>query len=98
MRYTKQAAAAALTCAALAAGSASAIAGEANSLSCMRAAKEVRTALDGNKTSPNYEAAITHRNDGLVACNGGFYKMGMEHYAVALKLLGVEMKAELPRT
>lgn len=88
MHYTKPAAVAALICAALAAGAASANAAEADTRSCLREGKEVRAALDGNKTSPNYEAAMTKRNEGLLACNSGYYKLGMAHYAAALKLLG----------
>ncbi len=88
MRYTKPAAGAAIVLAVLASGAAPANAGKANNLSCVRSGKDVRTALDANKTSPNYEAAMTKRNQGLFACNSGFYKLGMAHYTAALKLLG----------
>lgn len=78
-----------LICAALLSGTAlAATTADANNLSCMRTAKEVRAALDNNKNSPNYQPAMVKRNQGLVACNSGFYKLGMAHYTAALKLLG----------
>lgn len=88
MGYTKPAASAVIILTVLAFGAAPASAGQANNLSCMQVSKDVRTALDSNKNSPNYKAAMSKRNQGLFACNSGFYKLGMAHYAAALKLLG----------
>lgn len=93
MRYTKPVASAAFILAALAFGTGSVSAGQADNLRCVRAGKEVRTALDANKTSSNYDAAMAKRSEGIRACNSGFYKMGLERYSEALKLLGADKKS-----
>ncbi|MDE3114793.1 MAG: hypothetical protein KGL26_04245 [Pseudomonadota bacterium] len=72
----------------------SANAAEANARNCLTVAKQVRVALDANKASPNYAAAMSHRNSGLLACNGGFYKMGIAHYEAALTLLHADAQVD----
>ena len=65
----------------------SANAADATARSCLAVAKQVRAALDANKASPNYGTAMSHRNNGLLACNSGNYQMGIAHYEAALTLL-----------
>ncbi|MBU6442815.1 MAG: hypothetical protein KGI68_15310 [Alphaproteobacteria bacterium] len=94
MHIRKDLTAAIVVSAAVAMTALSANAADANANSCLTAAKQVRTALDANKTSPNYDAAMSHRNNGLLACNSGFYKMGVAHYDAALKLLHADTQAD----
>jgi len=93
MHHGKWSAAVVLVSAAMALAT-SAHAAEANVHSCIATAKDVRAALDAGKTSPNYEAAMSQRNQGLLACNAGFYDRGVAHYAVALHLLAADARAQ----
>lgn len=61
--------------------------------SCLNLAAQVRTALDSNPQSANYEAAMKERNYGLSFCNNGFYAKGVAHYSRALEILGVPQKS-----
>ena len=61
---------------------------------CLSLAEQVKTALSNNSQSPNYEAAKQERNYGLEFCNASFYSKGVAHYQQALKLLGVDQKAD----
>jgi hypothetical protein len=56
---------------------------------CTNMATQVKTALDANSSSSNYSAAMKEKNNGRDFCNSGMYKVGIDHYAQALKLLGV---------
>ena len=62
--------------------------------SCLERASQVKTALDANAQSANYEGAMKERNYGLAFCNGGFYAKGISHYDRALQLLGVAQNAD----
>jgi len=93
MHHGKWSAAAVLVSAAMALAT-TAHAAEANARSCIATAKDVRAALDTNKTSPNYEAAMSQRSQGLLACNTGLYDRGLAHYAAALHLLGADARAQ----
>ena len=56
---------------------------------CHAMATQVRTALDANQSSSNFADATKEKNYGRDFCNNAMYKIGLEHYAQALKLLGV---------
>jgi hypothetical protein len=56
---------------------------------CNTMATQVKTALDANQTSSNFDAAKKEKNYGRDFCTNAMYKVGMDHYAQALKLLGV---------
>jgi len=55
---------------------------------CLNVAAQVKTALDSNTQSANYEDAMKERNYGLAFCNSAFYGKGVAHYNRALQLLG----------
>lgn len=55
------------------------------SATCVAAAGQVATALNGAQSS---DAARKEKRLGLEACNAGFYHQGMVHYARAMELLG----------
>ena len=75
-------------CAMAAMGATAASAAEASADSCMSMASQVKTALDANQQSPNLAAATKEKNYGRDFCTNAMYKVGVEHYAQALKLLG----------
>ena len=62
--------------------------------SCLNVAAQVKTALDSNTQSANYEAAMKERNYGLAFCNSGFYTKGVSHYGRALQILGVAQSSD----
>jgi hypothetical protein len=62
--------------------------------SCLNVAAQVKTALDANAQSANYEDAMKERNYGLAFCNGGYYAKGVAHYGRALQILGVAQHAD----
>jgi hypothetical protein len=62
--------------------------------SCLNVAAQVKTALDSNTQSANYEDAMKERNYGLAFCNGGYYAKGVSHYGHALQILGVAQHAD----
>lgn len=66
----------------------------ANVESCLSSASQLKTALDANAQSPNYEAAMKERNYALSYCNSGFYAKGVSHYSRALQLLGVAQSSD----
>ena len=63
-------------------------AAQASADTCMSMASQVKTALDANQSSPNLAAATKEKNYGRDFCNNAMYKVGMNHYAQAMKLLG----------
>ena len=62
--------------------------------SCLNVAAQVKTALDSNTQSANYEAAMKERSYGLAYCNSSFYAKGISHYDRALQLLGVAQSSD----
>ena len=69
-------------------GSASlAVAQEVSASSCRDMEVQVRSALVSNP-SGDRDAAEREQNAGRNLCNHGYYKVGMDHFAQALKLLG----------
>ena len=56
---------------------------------CHSKADQVRTALDANQNSANYAAAKKESDAGRDFCQQSQYRIGVNHYAAALKLLGV---------
>ena len=76
--------------AALAMGATAANAAEASADTCLSMASKVKTALDGAQSSPNYDQANKEKGYGRDFCSHGMYKVGIDHYAQALKLLGVQ--------
>jgi hypothetical protein len=52
-------------------------------------ATQTRTALQSNQQSANYEQARKEDGYGRDFCANGMQKEGLQHYAQALKLLGV---------
>jgi hypothetical protein len=62
--------------------------------SCLNVAAQVKTALDANAQSANFEDAMKERNYGLAFCNGGYYAKGVSHYNRALEILGVAQHAD----
>jgi hypothetical protein len=57
--------------------------------SCQMMADQVKTALDAHQDSANVAQATKEKNFGRDFCNESMYKVGLQHYAEALKLLGV---------
>ncbi len=90
MRIGKWSAAASMVCIGIAMSALSAQAADADQRSCIHAEHDVRVALDANANAPQHDAARAEKTAGLLACNGGFYKMGMAHYKAALTLLGAQ--------
>jgi len=73
-----------------AAGATAASAEEAATVSsCHNLADQVRTAIDNNEQSANFDQAKRERTYGLEFCSNGFYDKGVAHYRHALSLLGV---------
>ncbi len=85
MTIAKSAATAAIL--ALALGTAPAIASPQGD--CAQTGKKVNDALDSNQQSPKYQDALKEAHNGRDFCLAGFYKLGLDHYANALKILGV---------
>jgi hypothetical protein len=87
MQFTKM-----LVCAAVimsAASVASAQEQTASLNSCTNMSGQVKSALDSNQQSSNYEAARKESRMGQEYCTNTFYATGVAHYEQALKLLGV---------
>ena len=76
-------------CATMAIGSTAAFAMDTTASDCRAKGEQVRTALEANSSSSNYSSAMKERNTGRDLCMNSRYQMGVEHYAAALKLLGV---------
>jgi hypothetical protein len=64
-----------------------ALAQEATDAGCRAIDMQVGTALESSQTGDR-DQALRERNSGRQFCNHGFYKIGTEHLANALKLLG----------
>lgn len=70
----------------LAAGST--VASAADDTTCRQLQSQVSTALDTNQQAANHDEAVKERNLGRDFCVHGYYKVGSDHLAQALKLLG----------
>ena len=91
MRNVKWMAGIAILSGALACAAAPANAADSASLSgCASLQSQVKTALQSNAQSPNYENAVKEQRYGVEFCSNGFYQNGVSHYSEALKLLGVD--------
>jgi hypothetical protein len=88
MRYASIAAGAALSLSLVAAATSVLAAEEATAATCQSMEAQVRSALDGSQQSGSQQDAIKERKSGHEYCARGFYKLGMEHFDQALKLLG----------
>jgi hypothetical protein len=86
MTYLKSVTAVALV--SLAMGVTSAIAQEATGSACNEQSRKVTAALSANQQSAQYQDARHEADSGRDYCRAGFYKVGLDHYASALKLLG----------
>jgi hypothetical protein len=87
MRYASITAGAALSLSIVAITSVSA-AEEATAANCQSMEAQVRSVLDSSQGSSGQQDAIKERKAGHEYCARGFYKLGMEHFDHALKLLG----------
>ena len=56
---------------------------------CAEQGQKVNTALAANQQSPQYQDALKEAHNGRDFCLNGYYKVGLTHYANALKMLGV---------
>ncbi len=63
---------------------------DANSATCIQKSEQVKTALNENQNSSNYEAAVAERRYGDEWCGGGLFQRGIAHYDQALSLLGAK--------
>lgn len=73
----------------LAIGASSANAEEASQGACAQAQSKISHALSSDADSAGHDAATKESHYGRDFCNNGLYKQGMEHYARAMKLLGI---------
>jgi hypothetical protein len=73
----------------LAASAAGAYAGEPTEGLCRNMDLQVGTALEANQSTGRDEA-VRERNSARAYCNRGYYKLGTQHFAQALKLLGAQ--------
>lgn len=69
-------------------GATSASAADATNLACIQTAKKVSDALNTNQQSAQYQDARQEANNGRDFCSHGLYKIGLDHYSNALKMLG----------
>jgi hypothetical protein len=67
----------------------SAFAAEPTEGLCRNMDLQVGTAL-GSGQSTNRDEAVRERNSAREYCNHGYYKLGTQHFAQALKLLGAQ--------
>ena len=61
----------------------------ANLNNCVKLSEQVKSALDSNQQSTNYDEAKKQDRFGREFCTNAFYAQGMAHYEHALQLLGV---------
>lgn len=73
----------------LAVGATAANAADASMTTCLQAQSKVSNALASGTPSANSNAATKESHYGRDFCSNGLYKKGMEHYAEAMKLLGI---------
>jgi len=78
-----------LSAAMIVAGIGAANAADATSQNCGTLAAQTKAALNSNQQSANYQSALKERDYGRDFCVNGLQEKGMQHYAQALKLLGV---------
>ena len=88
MRYAPIAAGAALSFSLFAVPVAVSAAEEATAAACQSMDAQVRSALNSSQQSSTQQEAVKERNSGRQYCTRGFYRVGLDHYAEALKLLG----------
>jgi hypothetical protein len=86
MRYISIASAA--LCLGLVVAASAASAQEPTEAVCHDMDSQVRSALQNPPSSVNQEQAVRERNSGRQFCQHGFYRVGTDHFAQALKLLG----------
>lgn len=86
MTYLKTATAVAVV--SLAFGAASAFAQEATGSDCNEQSRKVTVVLSANEQSAQYQDARHEAETGRDYCRRGFYKVGLDHFANAMKLLG----------
>jgi hypothetical protein len=90
MRYTKSLLCVAAMAFGLGVSAASAAQDQvANLDGCMKLSEQVKSALDSNQQSANFNDAKKQGTYGREFCTNGFYAKGMAHYQHALELLGV---------
>ncbi len=75
-------------CAMATMGATTAFAMDTTYTDCHEKADQVRTALEANQSSSNYAAAKKESDAGRDYCQQSQYRIGVAHYAAALKLLG----------
>jgi hypothetical protein len=73
----------------LAAGATAAFAADPSETDCHQMDSQVRTALSSSQ-SGNKDQAEHERSTGQQYCTHGYYRVGISHYAQALKLLGAK--------
>jgi hypothetical protein len=73
----------------LSAGASTAFAADPSETDCRQMDTQVRTALTSAQ-SGNKDQAEHERNAGQQFCTHGYYRVGVSHYAQALKLLGAK--------
>ncbi|HEY4944432.1 MAG TPA: hypothetical protein VII56_23590 [Rhizomicrobium sp.] len=90
MSFSKSAVSAAALCLTLAATGvyAAQAAAPETVIGCITMEKKANAALEANQQSPNYASARQQVNGARTFCGHGQYKMGVEHFAKALDLLG----------
>jgi hypothetical protein len=86
MRYHSIASAA--LCLGLVVATSASAAQEPTEALCHNMDSQVRSALQNPQSSANQEQAVRERNSGRQFCQHGLYRVGTEHFAQALKLLG----------
>jgi len=67
-----------------------AFAAEADDTTCHKLFSQVSQQLNDNPQIGTRDQALRERNLGLQFCTHGYYKVGSDHFANALKLLGAE--------
>ena len=70
----------------------------ANVSSCLERAAQLKTALEANAQSANYQEATKEGMYGRAFCNNSFYAKGIARYDHALQLLGVAQNADSAAT
>jgi hypothetical protein len=70
-------------------GATAANAETASQATCVQAQTKVTTALAADANNANRDAAAKESHYGRDFCSNGLYGRGMQHYAEAMKLLGI---------
>jgi hypothetical protein len=85
MSFVKTAAVA--TAMVIALGATAASAAQINTSTCIKAAGDVRAAIEANQQSTNLKAAKAEQSAGSYFCQSGLFAKGVDHYNQALTLL-----------